>query len=70
MSGVPWEHVALNPAFPKTCMESRLSTVQVESDHWTVHSTQQTQLGKKDPAISHPLAIKMGGRGGGGGSTP
>jgi hypothetical protein len=55
MSG-PWELFDLTP-LPhqnktkqnkiKACMESRLSTVQVESEQWTVHSSHQIKLKKK-----------------------
>jgi hypothetical protein len=38
--------------FAKACMERWVSTVQVESDQWTVHSPHQTQLAKNIPFLS------------------
>jgi len=39
-------------------MQSRLSTVQVESEQWTVHSPNQTQLEKKNPPYLPPTRKK------------
>jgi hypothetical protein len=44
MSGT-WELFALSEHPKKQrCIQSQMSTVQVESEHWTVHSPHQTQL--------------------------
>jgi len=42
-------------------MESRLTTVQVESEQWTVHSPHQTQVEKKNPLPSPNHKKKKGG---------
>jgi len=38
----------------KACMESRESTVQVESEQWTVNSPHQTQFEKRTSLPLHP----------------
>ncbi len=53
-----WELFALSPLTlnqekktkKKACIESWLSTVQLESEQWTVHSPHQTQLGPERPS--------------------
>jgi len=52
-----WELFALThlPEKKKTCTESPLSIVQVESEQWTIHSPHQTQLEIKNTA---PLTHK------------
>jgi hypothetical protein len=60
MSGT-WELFALTPTLifyffngKKACIESRLSTVQVESEQWTVHSPHRTQIEKKKKKTPSP----------------
>jgi hypothetical protein len=40
---------------PKHAWKGELSTVQVEIEEWTVHSTHQTQLANKIPFVSPTL---------------
>ncbi len=58
-----WELFGLSepPPPPPTpqkqrCIQSQMSTVQVESEHWTVHPPHQTQL--LNPCPPHPQEKK------------
>jgi hypothetical protein len=53
-SRVPTSMGERRTTFAKACMESWLSTVQVEIEQWTVHSPHQTKLANKIPFLSAP----------------
>jgi len=46
----------------KACKKIPLSTIQVESEHRTVHPSHQTQLEKKTPPATHPSPTRKKGR--------